>query len=133
MNHVQRASSALVAVLALSLGACVSEASSEDPLPPTELVSEEGKAEVVVVWPAPVRRGENAFDVRVTNSGATLKDVTAFMPAHGHGTEGVRVDLGSDGYKVDALALYMPGRWEVTLLLDTPTGADQVRFGVSVP
>lgn len=132
MKQVSRVA---VAFLGLSLGivSCASESASEESLPPTELVSEAGKAEVVVVWPAPVRRGENAFDVRVTNRGATLRGVTAFMPAHGHGTDGVRVDLANDGYKVDALALYMPGRWEVTLLLDTPSGADQVRFGVSVP
>lgn len=99
-------------------------------------------ADVVFVdaLPAPPRRGDNEWTVRVTDQqGAPLPDleieVDPFMPDHFHGTS-IRCEV-HDGdapgeYLLTPLNLFMPGLWEVTLFLSDAERQDQVVFSFCV-
>ena len=78
-------------------------------------------------------RGENAFWVRLADPEATLTGVSAVMPAHGHDTAPATIELGERGYRVAGLLLFMPGRWETTLELETDSKRDHAVFSIDVP
>ncbi len=95
-------------------------------------------ADVVFVdaLPAPPSRGDNTWTIRVTDdSGAVLPEldisVDPFMPDHFHGTS-VRCEVSESEtpgeYVLEPLNLFMPGLWEVTVLLRDAEREDEVVF-----
>lgn len=78
-------------------------------------------------------RGENALWVRLADPHAMLTGVSAVMPAHGHDTAPATIELGDRGYRVAGLLLFMPGRWDITLELETDSIRDHAVFSVNVP
>jgi hypothetical protein len=86
--------------------------------------------------PAPPQRGMNAWLVAVYDfDGSAQVDCTlvgtAFMPEHGHGSpvppEVTPTEVPGQ-YSVEALNLFMPGTWEITLDLTCAEVEDQVVF-----
>jgi hypothetical protein len=86
--------------------------------------------------PAPPQRGMNAWLVAVYDfDGSAQVDCTlvgtAFMPEHGHGSpvppEVAPTEVPGQ-YSVEALNLFMPGTWEITLDLTCAEVEDQVVF-----
>jgi hypothetical protein len=70
--------------------------------------------------PAPPSRGTNVWTVRTLGAGGAPVDVTLtatpFMPDHGHGSSVVpQITKSADGYRIEALYLFMPGVWRVLL------------------
>lgn len=80
-----------------------------------------------------VVRGENTLYVTFSNADTELVAWDFFMPVHGHGTVPPEVSLVDEVYRIDALSLFMPGRWDVTLDLDVAGTEDRVFFSVQVP
>jgi hypothetical protein len=93
--------------------------------------------------PAPPARGNNTWVIQVMsmNAGvdATPLDgasitVTPYMPAHGHGTPVVAdvTDMGSGQYELSPVNLWMPGVWQTTIAVTTPT-PDSAVFSFCLP
>lgn len=108
----------LALIPALTLAACgasPSELEGGDFVPE---VSERGAFQLRIdVDDGAFRRGVNALTVRAFTPGgaaAALLEVRARMPGHAHPTVRPSVRPLADGWRVDDLALTMPGRWEVT-------------------
>ena len=62
----------------------------------------------------------------------TLEEASAFMPAHGHGSNPPEILQTEDGYAIDKLVFFMSGRWEVTLNFKDRGTPDKLSFGVDV-
>lgn len=112
-----RAAHLLPLALAL-LGACGDDGgatSGGDLIPST---SERGEFHVQIQLDAgSFRRGLNPMTVRATTSSgapAELLDVRARMPGHAHEESRATLRATSGGWRVEALDLSMPGRWEIT-------------------
>jgi hypothetical protein len=86
------------------------------------------KARLLASTPAPPARGNNTWTVQIVDAagapmdGATLA-VKGYMPDHGHGTSTKPAIKGTgDGkYEVDLLSLAMPGIWQITITVTTPS------------
>jgi hypothetical protein len=80
--------------------------------------------------PDPAVKGPNTWTVQIDDGtgapvdGLTLK-VTPFMPDHNHGTsvKATVTPMGSGGYAITPLYLYMAGYWEVTVDITPATGS----------
>lgn len=97
------------------------------------------QAVLVSSEPGPPIKGTNTWTVRLLDSaGATRDDVTVtvrtLMPDHNHGStvKAVVTPMGDGLYGVAPLYLYMPGLWQVTLVIEAPTGPDNVMFPVCI-
>lgn len=86
--------------------------------------------------PAPPSRGDNRWTIRVTDTSGTALpeldiEVDPFMPDHFHGTS-IRcevIESETPGeYVLEPLNLFMPGVWEVTVLLRDAEREDEVVF-----
>jgi len=94
--------------------------------------------------PAPPARGNNTWVVQIMsmNAGvdATPLDgaaitVTPYMPAHQHGTPVIAsvTPTGTPGqYTLSPVNLWMPGVWQTTIAVTTPT-KDQAVFSFCLP
>jgi hypothetical protein len=91
--------------------------------------------------PAPPTRGDNTWVVQVDTQGAAAPvtgasiDVTPFMPAHQHGAgKSVQVTpMPTAGqYQLSPVNLWMPGVWETTVHVATPSD-DKVVFRFCIP
>jgi hypothetical protein len=84
---------------------------------------------------ASFRQGSNDFlvDLRAEDgTDAALLDVSAFMPAHGHGTSATKIEPTAAGYCVGSLPLVMPGRWELTLIVRADNQIEEIVVPVDV-
>ena len=93
---------------------------------------------LVEAAPAPPDVGDNVWTVEVQDTaGAPVAGctatVTAFMPDHGHGAAAAptwSADTAVIGqYTVDAIDMFMPGYWELTIDLDCDGTTDSVVYG----
>lgn len=92
--------------------------------------------------PAPPTRGDNEWIIHINTvagaapvSGATI-EVTPFMPKHQHGTPiDVKIEAQSSAgdYKLSPVNLWMPGVWETTIEMVSPSGTDQVVYKFCIP
>jgi hypothetical protein len=80
--------------------------------------------------PDPAVKGTNTWTVQINDATATPVDgltvkVTPFMPDHNHGTsvKAAVTPMGSGGYSITPLYLYMAGYWEITLDITPATGS----------
>lgn len=65
-----------------------------------------------------IELGESFAISVVSCQGWDLRDVTAFMPAHGHGMNYVtELETHKDGAQATGLLFHMPGLWELRLEL----------------
>ena len=85
--------------------------------------------EFVDANPAPPARGDNRWEILVTDAASTpLEDleleVVPFMVAHGHGTpvevEVTPVDGAPGHYILDPVNMFMAGIWDVTMTFTLP-------------
>jgi hypothetical protein len=90
--------------------------------PPVTVTSSAGglKMSLVKSDPAPPARGNDTWDLHVTNAGGTAMPglslgVKTLMPDHGHGspTTPTISDKGGGDYQVTPLYLFMPGVWHI--------------------
>jgi YtkA-like len=88
------------------------------------------KVRFVDAMPAPPSKGLNTWTIAVTDgsgapvTGATIT-VKPFMPDHGHGssiTPRVMPMTAEGTYQVTLLDFFMPGIWQNTLTITTPSG-----------
>lgn len=108
----------LAAGLALSCHACGASDASDGT---AETTSDGLALDVSVAAPGPVL-GDNTVTVEVTDTagapvtGAEIS-VTAFMPAHGHGSPHPPTisELGEGRYEASPVTLHMPGTWTLTV------------------
>ena len=156
MLHTPTSSRGRAWLLALLvLGACESDDTGDDDSEPMTCVDDEraedfpvdlGKTgtgntvTIVDAMPAIPDRGDNTWTVRITDaSGAPEEGMVVslrpWMPDHGHGSpvEPQITDLGGGEYRIESLNLFMPGLWQVTFGLETPTGeSDEVMFSLCI-
>lgn len=131
----------LAAVLALLVSGCVAPPDDEPVTfenEPVTLRSEQGRALARVSLDGErIVRGNNDFVVELqalaTGASAELVGASAFMPAHGHGADRPVVETLEGAYRVQDVALFMPGRWEVTFAIRVGGAGDAVTFPVDVP
>ncbi len=82
----------------------------------------------------PIQLGQNELAVSFpASAGAELLDVSALMPAHGHGSKPPTVERAVGGYRVSHLVLYMSGRWELRLRFRLDGREDEALLAVDVP
>ncbi len=95
--------------------------------------------------PAPPIRGDNSWTIQLNQmngaatgapiDGADLQ-VTPFMPDHGHpSAKTVRIEpTGVPGqYELSPINFWMPGLWETTIDVASPSGNDVVVFRFCIP
>lgn len=91
--------------------------------------------------PAPPAQGNNTWTVKVSTMaggtavpGATIQ-VTPYMPAHMHTSpiKATVTDKGDGTYTLAPVNLWMPGVWETTLQVTSPSGADSAMFRFCIP
>jgi hypothetical protein len=115
-----------IAVLVAACSACVGPPPMTTPLN-VPIASDHDRFTVTLTtMDGTLHRGSNTFAVRVVASDGTpaqLVQVTAVMPAHGHGTDVPLIEAAPDGtFRVLYLDFTMPGEWLLTLSLSR-TGA----------
>jgi hypothetical protein len=78
--------------------------------------------------------GRNVFSIVLEPATAELVEVSAFMPAHGHGApQGRIVTVAVGEFRVEDVVLSMSGLWEVTADVRVGESVDQLEFSVDVP
>jgi hypothetical protein len=90
--------------------------------------------------PAPPGVGNNEWTIQLLDAKGnpiddSTIDVKPFMPDHGHGSSIVPTvtPTGADGkYDVTLLQIFMPGLWQVTFTVKTPSTGDTVMFSFCV-
>jgi hypothetical protein len=112
-----------------------------------EKMGTQGKLDfrLISAAPAPPARFDNEWTLQVSQlangvaggpiTGATIS-VTPFMPKHGHGSpkDAVITELSTAGqYKLSPVYLSMPGLWEITLDVTTPSASDSAIFRFCIP
>jgi hypothetical protein len=101
-------------------------------------LSQSGVVEAQVQFQGSVRRGENDLTVQLSapsdvSAAPALTGVEAYMPAHGHQAHTDDVAPLSHGFRASRLDLFMTGRWQVELLVESEGESDRVGFAVDVP
>lgn len=124
-------------VAGLGLPACVGGADAAADYQPGQalkLESVDGQVHATIVADGGrFALGVNSMTVRLEPaSGASVVSAGAFMPAHGHGTSTPRVAETDEGYRVDDLNLYMPGRWSIGIDVQVGDAQDQLEFTADV-
>jgi hypothetical protein len=79
-----------------------------------------------------LQQGDNVVWVVLSEPRSSVVAARAFMPAHGHETGPPAVIGTVDGYRVEDLELFMPGRWEITLHFETDGATDRFVFAADV-
>jgi hypothetical protein len=101
------------------------------------VVSERGLVDVAVSFDGPVVRGDNRLFVELEpRSGDTaleLLSVDASMAAHAHEAHARSIHEAERGFEVDALDLFMTGRWQLELELAIGDERDTATLPVDVP
>lgn len=123
------------ALAALAVGCVADDGTTQTGTVDAEYTSEAGLVSVHVAAKDLRVGGGNELRVTVppTANAVRLVAASAFMPAHGHGTEATVV-LGADGaYHAEDIAFFMPGRWELRLAFTDGAREDRIRFYVDVP
>lgn len=132
MRHAACSAACMLARIVLScvtlvvLSACAAPpASGSEDFPDAAYASFTADAAFVELRTAPAQppeRGEITAEVRVHDAQALPRDglaidVVAFMGAHGHGAAGTPTitPLGEGRYRIEHLALAMPGFWQLRL------------------
>jgi hypothetical protein len=147
-------------VLAGMLCACMNNAPSDDENAPVDCsmqtadtfvvgLDHKGSAgmldfQLMSADPAPPARGNNTWVVQIMSmnagvdaaplDGASIK-VTPYMPAHQHGTPVIAqiTPTGTPGqYSLSPVNMWMPGVWDTTIEVTSPT-ADQAVFSFCLP
>jgi hypothetical protein len=128
---------------AAALFSCETEARAVPYAPNLTLASKLGAFQVVLVSsdPGPPVKGTNTWTVKILDgAGAPQADlpmtVKTWMPDHNHGStvKAVVTSMGGGLYLVKPLYLYMPGFWQITLVLEPPAApADTVTFAICIP
>lgn len=120
-------------LLLLLLSAC----SAPEPAPVSvQLVSDSGRVSADVEIVTPVVRGSNELFVELApreGSRAALVAVDAAMVTHGHRAHAARVEEAGGSFHVEALDLFMTGRWLIELSLEVDGEADHASLPVDVP
>ncbi|HTM44287.1 MAG TPA: FixH family protein [Polyangiaceae bacterium] len=77
--------------------------------------------------------GDNTWDFTLTDASddplpGVIVRLSAWMPAHAHGSLKTVIvdDLGTGHYHAAPVNFHMPGRWDVTVTVELPTGDDHV-------
>lgn len=111
--------------------------SAPDPAPVTvQLLSESGRVSAEVRVVTPVVRGVNELFVDLApseGSSAELVAVEAVMAAHGHHAQADHIERDAEAFHVEALDLFMTGRWLIELSLEVDGEADHASLPVDVP
>ena len=104
-----------------------------------EFRSESGELSARVTWhPDPPRVGNNSLGVELVDVEGTLVTgamltVFGWMPVHGHSMQTATVSDAGDGtYRIDPVALAMPGRWELRVDVSTSASQDHLDLAVDV-
>lgn len=101
---------------------------------PQDLVSTTGAYHVQVDAPEALKAGKNKLRASfVSPRAGTIVSASAFMPAHGHGTQGATVTRSGDTFLINDISMFMSGKWEITLSLRGGEKDDDLRFYVDVP
>lgn len=102
-----------------------------------ELLSDSGRVSAAVQIVTPVVRGDNELFVELApqegSSEAALVAVDAVMAAHGHYSHAASIQPADGAFHVEALDLFMTGRWLVELTLQVDGEADHASLAVDVP
>jgi hypothetical protein len=99
--------------------------------------SDGGAVQARVHFEGGVQHGPNTLSIELSplrseGSDATLESVSAAMPGHGHTAKATSV-REKDGAFEAAIDLFMTGRWQLELALDSSSGSDRVVMAVDVP
>lgn len=102
-----------------------------------ELSLQSGRVTATVAFDGGVPvQGDNVLLVTLEptrpDATASLLGLDVLMPAHGHGTNPVVIVDAGDHYRVEELALFMPGRWDITLDLEVGGASEELPFTVDV-
>jgi hypothetical protein len=126
---------------------CAVETTADEFVVGLEKMGMAGKLDfrLMSAMPTPPARFDNEWTLQVMQlsngvagnpvTGATIS-VTPFMPKHGHGSpkDTVITELSTAGrYKLSPVYLSMPGLWETTIDVTTPSGSDSAIFRFCIP
>ena len=140
------------------LGACTSSSNATSDAAETVNCATETRADTFVVGlpkpgaagvldfklmqatPAPPASGNNAWQVQINTTagagltGATIK-TTPYMPDHMHTSplKPVTTEMGNGLYEITPVNLWMPGLWETTIQVASPSGTDSVVYSFCIP
>lgn len=119
----------------LTLAACGGDEGAETPLLGDTPVQVTSTSDVLldVARTAPIRLGKNDLVVTFPNGGGELVQVSALMPAHGHGSDGPRIEPSGNQTFVRDLVFYMSGRWEVRFEVKSGDRTGDAWVAVDVP
>jgi len=124
-------------VLWLLLLPLVCACSAPEPAPVSvQLVSDSGRVTADVEIVTPVVRGSNELFVELAprdGADAALVAVDAAMVTHGHRAHAARVEQEDGVFHVEALDLFMTGRWLIELTLEVEGEVDHASLPVDVP
>jgi hypothetical protein len=136
-NAIKRLGAVL---LTLALTGCVAAPDSSEALGENARIdraSEQGLARGSLSVIGSVREGSNDFELELTAVPpyelATLQEVVAVMPAHGHRGVPGRVEETDAGYRIVDLELTMSGAWQLRSELFIDEQADAISFEIDVP
>ncbi len=124
-----------MAVLAATVGCVADDGGAPTGAVDAEYTSEAGLVSVHIAANDLRVGGGNELRVTVPPTAAMVRLVaaSAFMPAHGHGTDATVVPGGDGAYHADNIVFFMPGRWELRLAFSDGTREDRIRFYIDVP
>jgi hypothetical protein len=127
--------------LALTLFASMTACGAENaPSDPVRVRSSSGAFNALVYAdPYPASVGDNSFNVELADVegfpviGATLA-LSAWMPVHGHTMPSgyATLELGAGLYRIEHVALPMPGRWELRIEIVAQSAEDQLNLAIDV-
>lgn len=101
-----------------------------------QLVSDSGRVSADVEVVTPVVRGRNELFVELGPRDGALAElvaVDAAMVSHGHRAHAPRIQESDGTFHVDALDLFMTGRWLIELTLEVDGEVDHASLPVDVP
>jgi hypothetical protein len=148
---------AFALVAAVSLAAACGDAMSDDEEEPVNCAKETadeftvdlhkiGSVHDVTLMsalPAPPGRGDNEWSIRIDTvagstpvTGATIYATPFMNKPQQHGTPvKVKVDAmpNAGEYKLSPVNLWMPGVWETTIEMSSPSGTDSVVYKFCIP
>ena len=128
-------------VAALSLTACVGAPDDVAQLnagSQLERASDHGLVDAnVALAGAALVRGPNDFEITLRAVGSdvapVLTAVDASMAAHGHRASAAGIARDGAAFRIEALDLFMSGRWQIALGVEVDGRSDLVEFALDVP
>lgn len=122
------------------LTGCVAPPASSDELAEgkaLEHLSDSGLVSGRLTVVGAVTEGSNDFELELSPTppyeSATLGELVAVMPSHGHRSEPAHIRVTDTGYRIVDLPLGMPGVWQLRSGLVVDERADEITFEVDVP